>query len=104
MGAPGVGTADDDSTAGAGGRGRARGRVRERLQQRAAARRGASRDDADARAATAGWVPPDLVMAAGAGKQRLYLIPSQELVIVRLGPVRGGRAFKDDEFLATLLR
>ncbi len=50
------------------------------------------------------WLPRDLVMAAGAGKQRLYLIPSQELVIVRMGPVRGGRAFKDVEFLAALLR
>jgi len=54
--------------------------------------------------ASADWLPPDVVMAAGAGKQRLYLIPSRELVIVRMGPVRGGRAFKDDEFLGALLR
>lgn len=57
-----------------------------------------------ARVGDATWLPRDLVMAAGAGKQRLYVIPSQELVIVRMGPVRGGRAFKDDEFLAALLR
>ena len=60
--------------------------------------------DAATRAASADWLPRDLVMAAGAGKQRLYLIPSQELVIVRMGPVRGGRAFADVEFLAALLR
>lgn len=102
MGAPGVGAGDDDGAPGA--RGRARGRVLERLRQRAAARRGGVAGDSETRAEAAGWLPVDLVMAAGAGKQRLYLIPSHELVIVRMGPVRGGRAFKDDEFLAALLR
>lgn len=63
---------------------------------------GAAKANADA--SSADWLPRDLVMAAGAGKQRLYLIPSQELVVVRMGPVRGGRAFRDDEFLAALLR
>jgi len=101
MGAPGVGAGDDDTAAGTGGRGGARGRVLERLRQRAAARRGG---EASSQAAGADWLPQDLVMAAGAGKQRLYLIPSQELVIVRMGPVRGGRAFRDDEFLGALLR
>lgn len=43
-------------------------------------------------------------MAADAGQQRLYLIPSPELVIRRMGPVRGGRAFADVEFLAALRR
>jgi len=77
----------------------------ERLKQRAAERRGASNGgDASMRATNADWLPHDLVMAAGGGKQRLYLMPSQELVIVRMGPVRGGQAFKDDEFLAALLR
>jgi hypothetical protein len=42
-------------------------------------------------------------MAAGAGKQRLYVIPSRELVVVRLGPLLGGREFRDAEFLAQLL-
>jgi len=102
MGAPGVGA--DDSGAGSA-RGAARARMLERLKQRAAERRGASDSgNASMRATNADWLPRDLVMAAGAGKQRLYLMPSQELVIVRMGPVRGGRAFKDDEFLAALLR
>jgi CubicO group peptidase (beta-lactamase class C family) len=101
MGAPGVGAGDDDTASGSARPGGARGRVLERLRQRAAARRGG---EASSPAAGADWLPQDLVMAAGAGKQRLYLIPSQELVIVRMGPVRGGRAFRDDEFLGALLR
>lgn len=55
--------------------------------------------------------PRDLFMAAGAGFQRLYVIPSRELVVVRLGDNRGqargprarGRSFTDAEFLARLL-
>ena len=60
--------------------------------------------DAATRPARADRLPRDLVMAAGAGTQRLYLIPSQELVIVRMGPVQGGRTFTDVEFLAARLR
>lgn len=41
----------------------------------------------------------DLYMAAGAGKQRLYIIPSMDLVIVRQG--RQSR-FNDREFLGRL--
>jgi CubicO group peptidase (beta-lactamase class C family) len=96
MGAPGVGGNDADS-----GATRGRGRLIERFKQRAAARRGSGAADASEHA---DWLPRDLVMAAGAGKQRLYLIPSLELVVVRMGPVRGGRAFKDTEFLNALLR
>jgi CubicO group peptidase (beta-lactamase class C family) len=66
--------------------------------RRLARRRGAPAAPADARV-----VPSDLVMAAGAGKQRLYLIPSRELVVVRLGPLRGGREFDDVAFLRALL-
>ena len=50
------------------------------------------------------WLPEDLYMAAGAGKQRLYIIPSLKMVVERQGPVRGGRNFHDVEFLANLLR
>ncbi|MBK1647700.1 serine hydrolase domain-containing protein [Rhabdochromatium marinum] len=46
--------------------------------------------------------PPDLVMAAGQGKQRLYVIPSRRLVILRQGNTRGGD-WKDSEFLSILL-
>jgi CubicO group peptidase (beta-lactamase class C family) len=39
-----------------------------------------------------GEVPPDLVMAAGAGDQRLYVIPSRHLTIVRLATLKPGEA------------
>lgn len=42
----------------------------------------------------------DLYMAAGAGKQRLYIIPSMNLVIVRQGQQSG---FEDIEFLERLI-
>jgi CubicO group peptidase (beta-lactamase class C family) len=45
-------------------------------------------------------LPKDLLMAAGAGKQRLYIIPSRNLMIVRLGTQS---RFDDREFLARLL-
>jgi CubicO group peptidase (beta-lactamase class C family) len=47
-------------------------------------------------------VPRDLVAAMGRGKQRCYVIPSLELVIVRMGDSEG-REFTDLEFLAKLL-
>ena len=50
------------------------------------------------------WLPEDLFMAAGAGKQRLYVIPSLKLVIVRQGAFLGSRGFSDAEFLGFLLR
>ena len=53
-------------------------------------------------AANADWLPADLIAACGAGKQRLYIIPSRKLVIVRQGGL--GRDFKDVEFLSLLLR
>lgn len=45
--------------------------------------------------------PRDLIMAAGQGKQRLYIIPSLHLVVVRQG--EGGKGWRDSEFLASLL-
>ena len=59
-----------------------------------------------------GELPDDLFMAAGAGGQRLYIIPSMELVIVRQyprvierkwGQRRRGGPYSDVEFLLTLL-
>jgi len=44
----------------------------------------------------------DLYIAAGAGGQRLYILPTPDLVVVRLGHNRGPE-FKDDVFLRTLL-
>lgn len=45
----------------------------------------------------------DLFMAAGAGKQRLYILPSQRLVAVRFGETQG-RRFQDNAFLDRLLK
>lgn len=47
-------------------------------------------------------VPPDFVMAAGAFDQRLYVIPSRGLTVVRNGPT-GTNAFEDVQFLDRLL-
>lgn len=52
--------------------------------------------------ANADWLPDDLVAACGAGKQRLYVIPSRKLVVVRQGSLAQG--FSDLEFLSMLLR
>jgi CubicO group peptidase (beta-lactamase class C family) len=57
---------------------------------------------------------PDLVMAAGAGQQRLFVIPSEKMVIVRFANENMPRAvmagdyvklrldFNDNEFFARL--
>lgn len=45
--------------------------------------------------------PADLVIAAGARDNRLYILPSRGLVVVRLGD--GSREWRDDAFLALLL-
>jgi CubicO group peptidase (beta-lactamase class C family) len=47
-------------------------------------------------------LPQDLFLAAGAGGQRLYILPTPGLVVVRLGHNRG-TDFEDDVFLRTLL-
>ena len=44
--------------------------------------------------------PPDLIACIGSGCQRLYAIPSRELVIIRQGT---NAAFSDAAFLRTLL-
>ena len=52
-------------------------------------------------AANAPTLPDDLVAALGAGKQRLYVIPSRKLVIARQGGF--GRGFEDTALLRLLL-
>ena len=48
--------------------------------------------------------PVKVVMAAGAGKQRLYLLPDQGMVVVRLAEMAGGgQDFADPEFLRLML-
>ncbi len=46
--------------------------------------------------------PTDTVAAMGKGKNRCYVIPSREMVVVRMGDSQG-REFSDNEFLAKLL-
>ena len=58
-------------------------------------------DDAAGRSTTptADSIPrEDLFMAAGAGKQRLYVIPSLKLTVVRFGE-SSGRQYRDDVFM-----
>ncbi len=43
------------------------------------------------------------VMAAGLGKQRLYVLPEFKLTVVRFGNLRSGQGFEDREFLRVLI-
>jgi CubicO group peptidase (beta-lactamase class C family) len=86
--------------------GRPRGGILGGRRGRIGRTRSGERPDATARGgslAMPNWMPRDLVMAAGAGKQRLYVIPSLELVVVRMGPLIKGRRFEDVDFLKALL-
>lgn len=47
--------------------------------------------------------PSDWIMAAGVGKQRLFISREAGLTIVRLAPPAGARAWSDREFLTALL-
>jgi hypothetical protein len=46
--------------------------------------------------------PADTVAAMGKGKNRCYVIPSLEMVVIRMGDSQG-REFSDNEFLSKLL-
>ena len=46
--------------------------------------------------------PADTVAAMGKGKNRCYVIPSLEMVVIRMGDSQG-REFSDNEFLAKLI-
>jgi len=74
------------------------GRLRQRLRREApaAGETAAIRD--------ASGAPIKVAMAAGAGKQRLYLLPEQGLVVVRFAEMSpDGAGFGDVRFLRTLL-
>lgn len=80
--------------------------VADRLDQQGGAVRGRLAERARERARAAG--PDDSspiigFMAAGKGKQRLYILPEQKLTIVRFGPLEGSRGFENSEFLRLLL-
>ncbi|MFY7917221.1 MAG: serine hydrolase domain-containing protein, partial [Rubrivivax sp.] len=51
----------------------------------------------------ASFLPDDFIMAAGAYEQRLYVIPSLQLVVARNGPRSAGGRFDDVAFLSRLL-
>lgn len=92
---------------GLGGGGLGGGRLGALRRARAARRGGGgaegSRIGTGPSAPLPSWMPSDLFMAAGMGKQRLYVIPSMELIVVRMGPITGGRQFTDLAFLEALL-
>ncbi len=48
------------------------------------------------------WLLDEGFMAAGAGKQKLYVLPEKEMVIVRFGETKG-QGFKDEAFLNRLV-
>jgi CubicO group peptidase (beta-lactamase class C family) len=73
-----------------------RGAIRRRLADAARAR-------ADAAPTRTVDAPVEGFMAAGKGKQRLYILPGDNLVVVRFGKLEGGRGFSDAEFLRLLL-
>ena len=47
--------------------------------------------------------PPDLICSLGSNFQRLYIVPSMDLVVVHQGK-KGARGFRDAEFLPILFK
>ncbi|HXV37638.1 MAG TPA: serine hydrolase [Myxococcota bacterium] len=68
---------------------------------RAEARSDAAREQPEAEPADLDERPGDVAMAAGAGNQRLYIIPSWQLVVARFG--RDDRDWRDPDFVAEIL-
>src|SRR5690606_24178134 len=65
-----------------------------------------ARADADGRVRISASAPDDLILAAGAGKQRLYISRSHDFVIVRQGAAAEAASappFQDEGFFACLL-
>ncbi|HWA15381.1 MAG TPA: serine hydrolase [Gemmatimonadales bacterium] len=63
---------------------------------------GVQRAGASDRIVSAPDLPHDLLLAAGSGGQRLYILPTQGLVVVRLGH-NTGPDYRDEEFLRLLM-
>ncbi len=74
-----------------------RGRLADAARRRADQAAAEARKPANADARVIG------VMAAGKGKQRLYVLPEANLVVVRFGAIDGGNTYSDAEFLKLLL-
>lgn len=72
--------------------------IRERLRQRRQ-----QRDAAKGTPATELGIDSLGVMAAGLGKQRLYILPDFGMTIVRFGELTGSKRYQDQEFLAMIL-
>ena len=43
------------------------------------------------------------IVAAGKGKQKLYVLPDRGMTVVRFGDVNGSRGFRNEDFLRLLL-
>lgn len=112
-GAQGGGAQGDDA-GGEGGpiRQRLRERLKDRMAERAKERAGESGGAGGAKPAVSGEVivgpdgkPVRVMMAAGLGKQRLYVLPQFDLVVVRFAEAtREGMSYDDREFLRLLLQ
>lgn len=78
------------------------GTLRDRLRERMQARR---QNAQNRPLQTINGQPVEVFMAAGLGKQRLYILPAQDLVIVRFAEsTREGQRFDDREFLEPIVQ
>ncbi len=80
------------------------GPVREAIRRRIAERARADAQRAvESSRAVGALGPVEGFMAAGKGKQRLYVLPGHGITIVRFGALDGSRGYQDAEFLTILL-